>query len=138
MAWKERSRMDKRLVLVGKYLKGEKPMTELCLEDGVSRKTGYKWVGRYNEGRPSALEDRSRAPLSDPVRVDPIVLEALVQARRANPHWGGAKDPSLAERQAARVRPAGCQHRQRDVCPLRPLALTAGASANATLHRPVW
>ena len=42
MAWKERSRMDKRLVLVGEYLKGEKPMTELCLEYGVSRKTGYK------------------------------------------------------------------------------------------------
>lgn len=91
MAWKERSRMDKRLVLVGEYLKGEKPMTELCLEYGVSRKTGYKWVGRYNEGGPSALEDRSRAPLSHPSRVDPIVLEALVQARRAHPHWGARK-----------------------------------------------
>jgi transposase-like protein len=57
MIWQERSRMDKRLVLVGEYLKGEKPMTELCLEFGVSRKTGHKWVGRYNEGGPGALEE---------------------------------------------------------------------------------
>ena len=78
-------------MLVGEYLKGEKPMTELCLEYGVSRKTGYKWVGRYNEGGPGALEGRSRAPLSHPSRVDPIVVEALVQARRAHPHWGARK-----------------------------------------------
>jgi putative transposase len=83
--------MDKRLLLVGEYLKGDKPMTELCLEYGVSRKTGYKWLGRYNEGGPGALEDRSRAPLSHPGRIDPIVVEALVQARLAHPEWGARK-----------------------------------------------
>ncbi|HEY6077287.1 MAG TPA: leucine zipper domain-containing protein [Polyangiaceae bacterium] len=38
--------MDKRVLLVGEYIKGEKPMTKLCREFGISRKAGYKWVGR--------------------------------------------------------------------------------------------
>ena len=48
-------------------------------------------MGRYNEDGAAALEDRSRAPLSHPSRIDPVVLEALVQARRAHPHWGARK-----------------------------------------------
>jgi len=83
--------MDKRVLLVSEYIKGEKPMTELCREFGISRKTGYKWVGRYNEDGAAALEDRSRAPLSHPSRIAPVVLEALLQARRAHAHWGPAK-----------------------------------------------
>lgn len=31
---------------IGEYLKGERPMTELCREFGISRKSAYKWVGR--------------------------------------------------------------------------------------------
>jgi transposase-like protein len=53
MVWKERSRMDERVLLVSEYLRGERPMTELCREFGVSRKTAYKWLGRYNEDGPS-------------------------------------------------------------------------------------
>jgi transposase InsO family protein len=91
MAWNERSRMDKRVLLVGEYLKGERPMTELCREFGISRKSAYKWVGRYQAEGVGALEDRSRAPHSHPNRIDPVVMEALVQARRAHPHWGARK-----------------------------------------------
>src|SRR6187551_1165759 len=113
MAWNERSRMDKRLLLVGEYLKGEKPMTELCREFGISRKSAYKWVGRYQAEGPGGLEDRSRAPHSHPSRVDTVVIEALVQARRAHPHWGARKikrvvncwcnraDPSAGDRAVA-------------------------------------
>ena len=46
MAWKERSRMHKAAGAGREYLKGEKPMTELCLEYGVAGKTGYKWVSQ--------------------------------------------------------------------------------------------
>ena len=42
MAWKERSRMDERVVLVSEYVKGERSMAELCREFGISRKTAYK------------------------------------------------------------------------------------------------
>jgi transposase-like protein len=98
MPWNERSRMDKRLLLVGEYLKGERPMTELCREFGISRKSAYQWVARYQADGPGGLEDRSRAPHSHPSRVDPVVLEALVQARRAHhaPPLGRSKDTGVA------------------------------------------
>jgi transposase InsO family protein len=76
---------------VGEYLKGERTMTELCSEFGVSRKTAYKWLGRYREEGPSALEDRSRAPHTHPNRVEPTVAEALLMGRKAHPHWGARK-----------------------------------------------
>jgi putative transposase len=61
MAWKERSRVDERMLLIGEYLKGERAMTDLCREFSVSRKTAYKWVTRYNEDGPAGLADKSRA-----------------------------------------------------------------------------
>jgi putative transposase len=91
MVWKEWSRVDERMLLIGEYLKGERAMTELCREFGVSRKTAYKWVARYSEDGPAGLADKSRAPLSHPARLDPVVVEAVLQARRAHPHWGARK-----------------------------------------------
>src|SRR5215510_12809936 len=91
MAWRERSRVDERVLLVSEYVKGERTMTELCSEFGISRKTAYKWLARYQSEGPSGLEDRSRAPQTHPNRVDGVVAEALLMARRAHPHWGARK-----------------------------------------------
>src|SRR5688500_12195081 len=91
MAWKECSRVDQRVLLVSEYLKGEQPMAELCRAFGVSRKTAYKWVARYNAEGPSGLVDRSRAPHTHSTRVAADVLEALLDARHSHPHWGARK-----------------------------------------------
>lgn len=48
MPWKEVSVMDERLRFVARILEGE-PMTDVCREFGISRKTGYKIVSRYRE-----------------------------------------------------------------------------------------
>jgi putative transposase len=91
MSWKERSHVDERVLLVAEYVKGERSMAELCREFGVSRKTAYKWVARYTAEGPSGLDDRSRAPLTHPHRVDSVVVEAILAARRSHPHWGARK-----------------------------------------------
>ncbi|WP_205624775.1 IS481 family transposase [Vulgatibacter incomptus] len=96
--------MDERVQLVSEYLKGVQSMTAICRGFGVSRKTAYKWVSRYQADGPGGLEDRSRAPLSHPSRIEPMVVEALLTVRRAHPHWGprkilawlGRKQPQLA------------------------------------------
>lgn len=36
-------------------------MVELCERYGVSRKTGYKWIARYEDEGLDGLRDRSRA-----------------------------------------------------------------------------
>ena len=54
MPWKASSVMEERLRFVARLLDGE-PMTEMCREFGISRKTGYKIVDRYQEHGLAAL-----------------------------------------------------------------------------------
>ena len=66
-------------------------MTELCAKHGVSRKTGYKWIARYDqEGRPG-LKDRSRAPHRVPHATADDLVELIVSARKRWPKWGPRK-----------------------------------------------
>jgi len=63
----------------------------LCERFGVSRKTGYKWLARYQrEGEPG-LADRSRRPRSSPGVTPPVLADAVVRLREAHPAWGGRK-----------------------------------------------
>ena len=62
MPWKESSVMEERLRFVARLLEGER-MSDVCLEFGISRKTGYKIINRYKEEEPFALCDRSRRPV---------------------------------------------------------------------------
>ena len=48
MPWKECNQMDERLKFIARLLDGEK-MAVLCRQFGISRKTGYKILTRYNE-----------------------------------------------------------------------------------------
>ena len=60
--------MDERLKFVSRLLDGEK-MAVLCRRFGVSRKTGYKMLNRYNScGVEGGLTDRSRRPYRPPAR----------------------------------------------------------------------
>src|SRR6476660_1153796 len=59
--WKECNHMDERLTFIARLLDGEK-MAVLCRQFGISRKTGYKIITRYNEIGLEGLTDRSRRP----------------------------------------------------------------------------
>ena len=62
MPWKESSAVEERLKFIARLIEGE-AMTDLCLEFGISRKTGYKIFNRYKEEGLEALTDRSRRPV---------------------------------------------------------------------------
>jgi transposase InsO family protein len=66
-------------------------MAELCARYGISRKTGYKWLTRYDEGGRAGLQDRSRAPQRCPHRIPRDVAAVICAARRQHPSWGPAK-----------------------------------------------
>ena len=61
MPWKERSVMDERIRFVIRLKDGE-TMASLCREFGISRKTGYKILERYEEYGWEGLTDRARRP----------------------------------------------------------------------------
>jgi putative transposase len=85
MPWNETSPMHERRRFIADYHRGLFPMTELCEIFGISRKTGYKWLERFEaEGR-SGLQDRSRRPRRSPLETPSDVVEALLAARRRHP-----------------------------------------------------
>ena len=75
-------------------------MTELCADYQISRKTGYKWVDRFEGAGPRGLEDQTRRPAHSPGATDPALREALVAVRRRHPRWGARKLLAVATRDA--------------------------------------
>lgn len=74
-------------------------MTELCADYQISRKTGYKWVGRHEALGAAGLQDQSRRPVHSPDATDPTLVEALVALRMRHPRWGAKKLLVIAARQ---------------------------------------
>ena len=69
----------------------------LCREFGITRRTGRKWVERYESQQP--LTDRSRRPHTSPART-PEEIELLILAVRAeNPGWGAKTIHSVLTRE---------------------------------------
>lgn len=91
MPWQECSRMSSRLEFVTLATKPDANVAELCRRFRVSRKTGYKWIERFNRGGAEALADQSRRPRCSPTRTDDSLEQQVVQLRERHPAWGGRK-----------------------------------------------
>jgi transposase InsO family protein len=73
-------------------------MTELCADYQISRKTGYKWIARFEAGGPRGLHDQSRRPHHSPQATDGALIDALIAVRVRHPRWGAAKLLTVAAR----------------------------------------
>jgi len=91
MSWRETCPMKERIGLIAELERGERTMSELCRVFGVSRKTGYKWWGRYRQGGTPRLADQSRAPHTRAFAVGEPVTAALLELRARHPDWGPRK-----------------------------------------------
>ncbi len=90
MPWRTSTPMSQRLEFVVLASRAGLAFSELCRRYGVSRKTGYKWLKRYEAGGAEALAERSRRPRRSPGQIAPAVAEAVV-ALRQETTWGGRK-----------------------------------------------
>lgn len=91
MPWARTDWMSERVKFIAACLQAETSFSDLCLEFGISRKTGYKWVQRYEAEGVQALVDRSHAPHCHPHAVPDAVVEAILSIRRQHPRWGPLK-----------------------------------------------
>lgn len=91
MGWRETCAVSERMRFVLNVERGERTIAEACRLTGVSRKTGYKWLARYEQGGVLALQDRSRAPHTHPNAVAPDIKAMLLEARQQHPSWGAVK-----------------------------------------------
>ena len=99
MPWQEVTLKEQRFAFVQEALRGEKTLTALCQAYGISRKTGYKWLHRYQTQGESGLENRSRSPHRRPSRTPPDMEAQVLAVRREHPVWGGRKIAAYLARQ---------------------------------------
>lgn len=98
MPWMESRVMDQRAKFVLECLRGEYSMARLCRMFGISRKTGYKWLLRYDLEGVNGLGDRSRRPKHHGRTVPSDVEATVLSIRRHHPTWGPKKLRVLLER----------------------------------------
>ena len=98
MPWKETTTMSLRTEYIQLAKIEGANISRLCHRFGISRKTGYKWFKRYQEGGESCLADRSRRPHHSPRRSTEEIEKAVIRARQEHPAWGGRKIKAYLER----------------------------------------
>lgn len=77
-------------------------IAEACRQYGISRKTGYKWLKRYEMEGMSGLADRSRRPKNNPFEVSGNVVLELIRLRHEHPYWGPKKLRALLTKEGVR------------------------------------
>lgn len=98
MPWKETDVLSQRIEFVVRARRGDESISELCREFGISRKTGHKWLSRFEEGNFSALADRSRRPIRQPEKTPKVIEERVVELRLEY-GWSGRKLQVLLARE---------------------------------------
>jgi transposase InsO family protein len=103
MGWTETCAVDERMRFVIAAEKREESFAALCRRFGVSRKTGYDWLGRYDEFGVEGLVERSRAPHNRPQAMPAATAERCLQVRHEHPTWGPLKVRAYLERRDRRT-----------------------------------
>ena len=87
MPWTEVRPMDQKLLFIADHLREVITFSDLCDRYGISRKTGYKWVARYEELGLEGLKDQPRCPHHHPLTT-PYAVRQMIKELRS--HY---KDP---------------------------------------------
>ncbi len=88
MPWRETCTMHERQLFIDAWLSRDFELSYLCERFGISRKTGYKWIGRFRAEGDLGLTDRSRARKSQAHRTPDAVIEQILNLKHQHPSWG--------------------------------------------------
>ena len=91
MPWTEVRPMDSKVLFIADYLRKAQSFAGLCREHGISRKTGYKWVERYNTLGLGGLAEHSRRPHCFPNAIPYQIRKKIIGLRKEYRYWGAKK-----------------------------------------------
>ena len=91
MPWRETCAMDERMRFIIAASEDDAVMSQICVEFGISRQTGYKWLERYRSEGVEGLAERSRAPIRHGLARDEELVAAALALRERYPTWGPKK-----------------------------------------------
>ena len=105
MPWRQESVVEQRFSFLLAVRKKEATVSELCRRYEISRKTGYKWLRRYESGGSiEALKDQPRRPHHSPARTS-LPQEQAVLALRDEKSWGAEKIAVVLGKRGLALRP---------------------------------
>lgn len=90
MPWTETVIMQRLEFIQAIQTSGES-FSAVCRQFKISRKTGYKWLNRFQADDPLSLRDRSRARLTHAKAISDEVAQELIEIRLKHPDWGPVK-----------------------------------------------
>jgi len=99
MPWKEMDTMTLRKEFVVLALQEGSNKRMLCRRYGISSRTAYKWIQRYQELGEEGLVDVSKCPKHSPRRTAERVEQAVLQ-KRGETGWGGRKIARVLSQEA--------------------------------------
>ena len=88
MGWREVSIVAQRREFVELASKEGCNRRELCRRFGISSRTAYKWLGRYEVEGDEGLADRSRQPQHSPRKTGDAIERQVLKIRDTQPAWG--------------------------------------------------
>lgn len=91
MGWENFKVEQQRLQVVQTYLQGKSSMTDLCIQYGISRKTGYKWYNRFLKHGEEGLKDLSKAPHTSNQYYTDIQIDKAISLKLKHRTWGPKK-----------------------------------------------
>lgn len=89
--WSNASPEVEQIRFIQRWQRGGETFLETCRAFGISPKTGYKKVQRFQAWGWDGLGDLSRAPRHHPNQTVRQVVERLIMARHEHPTWGPKK-----------------------------------------------
>lgn len=81
MPWRELRPMEQKVLFISDYLRERYNFSTLCTHYGISRRTGYKWVARYDKQGIDGLDEQSRRPHQCPHQTPYRLRQAIIELR---------------------------------------------------------
>ena len=91
MPWKEVTVVEERLKFVLRTFKSNENFTEQCRRFGISTKTGYKWLKRFEEGGVAGLKDRPTIAKEVRNKTDDKTQRRIIRLKKRYKSWGAKK-----------------------------------------------
>jgi len=98
MPWRGVAVSEQRQRFLEDYRLQYYTVTELAQRFEISTKTAHKWINRFEEYGERGFHELSRRPHTSPNQTEPVIVDALVEVRKAHPSWGPRKLLDLVEK----------------------------------------
>ena len=98
MPWKEISIVKTRQEFCLRAFKSEENFTQICRKFGVSTKTGYKWLKRFEESGVAGLEDKPPVAKTIRNKTEYKTQMRLIKIKGKHMAWGAKKIQEIFKR----------------------------------------